>query len=62
MPLAKLLRNTAIRTSALRDIEEVFFAVFGYGVGSEPNVYADYDLCCELMGKMRRAIDDLRVS
>lgn len=44
---------------AIVDLEEVRRAVFG-DVGDEPDVYADYDRCSELMGKMRRAIDVLR--
>lgn len=40
---------------AISDLEEVRKAVFG-DVGDEPDVYADYDRCSELAGKMRRAI------
>ena len=46
------------RAAALSDLEEVRKAVFG-DVGDEPDVYADYDLSCELAGKMRRAIEVL---
>lgn len=40
---------------ALADLDEVRKAVFG-DVGDEPDVYADYDRCSELCGKMARAI------
>ena len=39
----------------INDLEDVRKAVFG-DVGDEPDIYADYDLCTELSGKMRRAI------
>ncbi|MFN3833444.1 MAG: hypothetical protein ACK4SQ_14560, partial [Allorhizobium sp.] len=45
----------------LEDLEEVREAVFG-DVGDEPDVYADYDRCSELSGKMRKAIEALRSS
>lgn len=61
MSLVKqLLHNTRKRADAISDLEGVFTAVFGRDAGSEPNVYHDYDVCCEMMGKMRRAIDALR--
>lgn len=44
-----------IAASVIADLDEVRRAVFG-DVGDEPNVYADYDLCSELQGKMRRAL------
>lgn len=47
--------QTHVKGKALGDLEEVRKAVFG-DVGDEPNVYADYDRCSELSGKMRRAI------
>lgn len=61
MPLAQLLRNTRKRSDTLNDLEEVYRATFGYA-GDEPDIYADHDRCSELMSKMRRAIDALRVS
>lgn len=42
----------------LLDLEEVYGATFGY-VGSEPDVYHDYDRLCELDKKMREGITDL---
>lgn len=39
----------------IESLEEIREAVFGH-VGSEPNVYADYDKLCELSGKMRDII------
>lgn len=61
MALTTLLRNMQKREQALADLEEVRKAVFG-DVGDEPDVYADYDRCVELQGKMRRAIDTLRIT
>ena len=49
------------RMDALINLEEVRKAVFG-DVGDEPNVYADYDQCSELAGKMRKAIVELTPS
>lgn len=51
-------RPTEKRIEALADLDEVRKAVFG-DVGDEPNVYADYDRCSELSGKMRKAISTL---
>ena len=61
MPLTTLLHRIAKRSDALADLEEVYRAVFGH-TGDEPDVYADYDRCCELDAKMRRAIETLRVT
>ncbi|QXV73550.1 hypothetical protein [Rhizobium phage RHph_X2_30] len=47
--------------NALADLEEVRKAVFG-DVGDEPNVYADFDRCSELGGKMRRSIAALETT
>lgn len=42
----------------LIDLQEVYAETFGY-VGSEPDVYHDYDRLCELDKKMRDALTDL---
>lgn len=41
--------------TAVADLEEIQQAVFG-SLGSEPDVYADYDRLCELSRKMREAM------
>lgn len=49
------LRSSPIDVDVVAELEEVRKAVFG-DVGDEPDIYPDYDRCCELAGKMRRAI------
>jgi hypothetical protein len=61
MPLAQLLRSARKRADAINDLEEVFGEVFGHSPGAEPDIYADYDRCVELMQKMRQAINTLTV-
>ncbi len=65
MPLSRLLRNLTKRTKAPADLEEVYREVFGE-IGeitlmtlSQPDIYADYDRCLEVMAKMRSALDTL---
>ncbi len=41
--------------TAIANLEEIQLAAFG-SLGSEPDIYADYDRLCELSRKMREAI------
>lgn len=51
----------AVTEAMLRDLEEISSAVFG-DLGSDPDVYADYDRLSALSGKMQRAIAALEAA
>jgi hypothetical protein len=64
MPLAKLLRSTAIRAKALHELEQVYQEVFGedgdiFKSQSKPLITRKSERRTTVMNKMRRALNAL---